>query len=75
MHSVKSLKNTTNTTNIVAIFFRARLCDVNKPYKDRCIIRDKIVKQSCYFAKICDGEFNKKCIGLNLFSLQLCLHK
>ena len=33
------------------------------------------MKQSCYFAKICDGEFNKKPIGVNLFSLQFCLHE
>ena len=38
-----------------------------KPYK--------IVKQSCYFAKVCDREFNKKYIGVNLFSLQLWLHE
>ena len=37
--------------------------------------RDKIVKQSCYFVKICDGEFNKKHTGINLFSLQFCLHE
>ena len=36
---------------------------------------DKIVKQSCYFAKICDGEFNKKFMGVNLFSLQHCVHE
>ena len=35
----------------------------------------KIMKQSCYFAKACDREFNKKHIGVNLFSLQLCLHE
>ena len=35
--------------------------------------RDKIVKQSYYFAKLCDGEFNKKHIGVKLFSLKLCL--
>ena len=37
--------------------------------------RDKIMKQSCYFVKICDGEFNTKHTGVNLFSLQLCLHE
>ena len=37
--------------------------------------RDKIVKQSCYFVKICEREFNKKHIGVNLFSLQLCVHE
>ena len=35
--------------------------------KDNCINRDKIVKLSCYFAKIYDREFNKKHIGVNLF--------
>ena len=34
-----------------------------------------MVKQSCYFANVCDREFNKKHIGVNLFSLQLCLHE
>ena len=33
------------------------------------------MKQSCYFAKVCDREFNKKHIGVNLFSLQLCVHE
>ena len=33
----------------------------------------KKVKQSCYFAKVCDREFNKKQIGVDLFSLQLSL--
>ena len=33
------------------------------------------MKQSCYFAKVCDGELNKKHIGVNLFSLQLCVHE
>ena len=37
--------------------------------------RDKIMKQSCYFAKSCDGEFNKKHIGVKLFSLQPCVHE
>ena len=32
------------------------------------------MKQSCFFAKVCDREFNKKHIGVNLFSLQLCVH-
>ena len=31
------------------------------------------MQQSCYFAKVCHGEFNKKGIGVNLFSLQLCV--
>ena len=35
--------------------------------------RDKIVKQSCYFVKVLDGEFIKKHMGVNLFSLQLCV--
>ena len=26
---------------------------------------NKIVKLSCYFATVCDGEFNKKHIGVN----------
>ena len=39
------------------------------------MIGNKIVKKLCYFAKVCDGVFNKKHIGLNLLSLQLCLHK
>ena len=29
------------------------------------------MKQSCYFAEVCDREFNNKHIGVNLFSLQL----
>ena len=33
------------------------------------------MKQSCYFAKVCNREFNKKHIGVNLFSSQLCLHE
>ena len=28
-----------------------------------------------FFCKICDGEFNKKHIGVTLFSLQLCVHE
>ena len=32
------------------------------------------MKHSCYFAKVCDGEINKKQIRVNLFSLQLCVH-
>ena len=46
--------------------------------KDNCIIRDKIVKQLSsimLFAKLCDGEFNKKHIGINILSLQLCVHE
>ena len=27
------------------------------------------MKQSCYFAKLCDGEFNKKLIGVKLKTL------
>ena len=34
-----------------------------------------IRQQSCYFAKVCAREFNKKHIGVNLFSLQLCIHE
>ena len=34
-----------------------------------------IVKQSCYFAKVIDEELNKKHIGVNIFSLQLCVHE
>ena len=37
--------------------------------------RDKIVKQSCYFAKIRDRDVNKINIGVNLFSLQLRVHE
>ena len=33
------------------------------------------MKQSCYFVKLCDGEFNKKHIGVTLFSLQLCVRE
>ena len=33
------------------------------------------MKQSGYFAKICYDEFSRKHIGVNLFSLQLCLHE
>ena len=40
--------------------------------KENASYRDKIVKNSCYFAGLRDGEFNKKHIGANLFSLQLC---
>ena len=36
--------------------------------------RDKLVKQSCYFAKLYDGEFYKKHMGVNLFSLQHCIN-
>ena len=32
------------------------------------------MKQSCYFAKVCDRGVNKKHIGVNLFLLQLCLN-
>ena len=31
------------------------------------------MKQSYYFAKLCDGDSNKKLIGVNLFSLQFCV--
>ena len=31
--------------------------------KDKSSYRDKIVKQSCFFAKLCDGGFNQKHIG------------
>ena len=37
--------------------------------------RDKIVNKSCYFAKVCDGEFKKKAHRVILFSLQLCVHE
>ena len=30
------------------------------------------MKQSCYFAKVCDREFNIKLIGVNLFLLPPC---
>ena len=33
------------------------------------------MEQSCYFAEVCDHEFNKKHIRVNLFSLQLWLHE
>ena len=33
------------------------------------------MKQSCYLAKVCASEFNIKHIGVNLFSLQLCVHE
>ena len=33
------------------------------------------MKQSCYFTKVCDREFNIKHIVVNLFSLQLCVHE
>ena len=32
------------------------------------------MKQSCYFAKVCDGDFKKNHIGVNIFLLQLCLY-
>ena len=38
-------------------------------------IGDKIVKQSCYFAKVCDREFKKKHIWIKIFSLQLSVHE
>ena len=34
-------------------------------YTDNASHRDK--KQSCYFAKVCECEFNKNHIGVNLF--------
>ena len=35
--------------------------------------RDIIVKQSCYFAKVCDREINKKAIrGQLIFIATLC---
>ena len=34
-----------------------------------------IRKQSCYFDKVCDREFNRKHIEVNLFSLQLFIHE
>ena len=33
------------------------------------------MEKSCYFANICDAAFNKKHIGVNLFSSQLCVHE
>ena len=33
------------------------------------------MQESCYFAKVCDREFNKNHIEVNLFSLQLCVHE
>ena len=33
------------------------------------------MQQLCYFAKVCDREFNKKHKGVNLFSFQLCVHE
>ena len=44
---------------------------ISVSYRDK----NKIVKESCYFAKVCNREFNKKDIGVNLFSLQLCVHE
>ena len=32
---------------------------INLIDKDNASYRDKLVKQSCYFAEVCDGEFNK----------------
>ena len=29
--------------------------------------RDKIMKQACYFAKVCDGEFSKSTEGSTYF--------
>ena len=42
--------------------------------------RDKIVKQSCYFGRMCDHELKKKRkkkkqTRVNLFPLQLCVHE
>ena len=33
------------------------------------------MQQSCHFVKVCDCEFNKNHIEVNLFSLQLCVHE
>ena len=53
-----------STTDFVAKSFRERLCDVKKIIAS---YRDKTVKKSCYFAKVGDGEFHKKYIGVNFF--------
>ena len=34
-----------------------------------------MVTQSCCFAEVCDGEFNKKAHGVTLFSLQLSIRE
>ena len=33
------------------------------------------MKRSCYCAEVCDGEFNKKHMGVTLFSVQFCVHE
>ena len=33
------------------------------------------MKHSCYFAKVIDEVLNKKHRGVNIFSLQLCVHE
>ena len=44
-------------------------------YKINVSYRHKIVKHSGYVAKVCDGDFNKKHVGIDLFSLQFCVYK
>ena len=65
-----------STSHLEANFFRGRLCGAHKPRPLQINIyascRDRIVEQSCYFAILCDSEFNKKHMGFNLFSLQHC---
>ena len=48
---------------------------INFINKKESIMKGKMMKQSGLFAKVCDGEFNKKDIGVNLFSVQLCVHE
>ena len=65
-----------STTKFVAYFSKKGYAmQINLIYKINVLYRYKIIKQLSYFANISDGEFDKKHIGVNLFSLQLCLHE
>ena len=33
------------------------------------------MNHSCFFTKVCDGEFNNKQLGVTLFLLQLCVRE
>ena len=33
------------------------------------------MRQACYFAEVCDGEFNEKHIGITLFPLHICVRE
>ena len=42
-------------------------CNQTLSIKISVLYRNKIMKQSCYFAKVCDRELNKEHKGVNLF--------